>query len=118
MAWNKRRDWKLEKTWKEKERRADAWDTEMGIIEKPTRFLRTGGYVNLPKDKRQTVSFETPDGKIVLQRPKQATNKQIDLWIRNGADDIFIMQEGNVNKGKIDARRRMLSMNRVVGGRY
>ena len=106
-------DWKLEKKWKEKQRRADSWDIEQGIIEKPTKFLRTGGYVNLPKDKRQTVSFDTNDGRIVLQRPKQATNSQIDLWIRNGADDIFIMQEGNVSKGKINERRRMLSLRNV-----
>lgn len=102
---------------REKQRRVDAWDMQQGRMEKPTVIATQAGFNKLPQQQKQWTRFETPDSNVVYGKQRIPSNEEIDAWILNGGDDIFMQQEG-VPISKIEARRRALSLKRIANRRW
>lgn len=110
-------DWK---TLREKQRRVDKWEREQGInVPKSKKFfgLKPWQKAGLRPDQIQYGRFETPDNIISFEKIREPGIDEIVNWVLNGADDIWMRQQG-ATESRIKQARQNLFLKRRRNRRY
>lgn len=100
---------------KEKQKRVDDWDRDRGFDipkDKISYGLRTEIKKQYRPDRIQRGKFETKDRIISFEKINQPKFDEIRNWINNGADDIWMRQQG-ASINRINQVRKNMSIKRL-----